>query len=75
MLALFIGLLGALVMMAGMMMVAIGIAGIFVSVPRLGGTWFGRPVWHWLAASIVNLLIGFAIYFATACAVGWTLMR
>jgi hypothetical protein len=73
--ALILGLLGAIVMMASMVLVALGIAGAFVTVPKLGATMFDQPAWHWLALSIGALTIGFTLYFATACAVGWVAMQ
>lgn len=75
MLAILIGFPGVLVMMASMMLVALGIAGTFVSAPRLGGTWFDRPIWHWFVLSIACLALGFTLYFSTACIVAWAIMQ
>jgi len=75
MLALIISLVGALVMLASLLLVALGIAGTFVTAPRLGGNMFDRPAWHWLGLSIGTLTIGFTLYFATACVIGWAVMQ
>ncbi|MEG3182136.1 hypothetical protein [Sphingomonas sp. LT1P40] len=73
--ATLIALIGALVLMASMPIVALGIVGSMLALSGHGWPYLGRSPARSLAASLLLILLGFAIYFGAACAIGWAMFR